>query len=362
MIRIIRNAAVLALVALLSLSLVPPFFSGSMRVVAASGVFPKMTPASTVQVVDLRNDSAEARLSALALQGLVNQTAAGVYVLTRDTDQTFLDASGKPYTVLPPLGGSNPGLRTLFKQYQSRVKELIVYDPTKDWTFDLALMEGAIDGGIPVPQDLEQSLVSEFGWQGTVVDIRNNWTDRVSAYEWARANLMPKLNTHVLFSAGLRSDWQTAPWSIYDYVVATKSFVFWLDDTNTAEKQEIQKICQTPGYPSIAPIMGYGYNGDGLLNTVEPYGFGWQVSDFFANGSVWSSFPDKTYTQAVQGATSAQPGKIYVSIYWSDGDNVQFDEGGIAKLWSDPARGSVPVGTTLAPSLQELAPPILDWY
>jgi len=87
------------------------------------------------------------------------------------------------------------------------------------------------------------------------------------------------------------------------------------------------------------------------------------VSNFYDNGSFWSSFPDKTYPQQAPGnAVQAEPGKVYVSFGWSDGDNIGFDQQPIYDLWHNKARGTVPVGTTLSPTLQELNPPLLDWY
>ena len=41
-----------------------------------------------------------------------------------------------------------------------------------------------------------------------------------------------------------------------------------------------------------------GYRGDQVNDIANPYGIGYVVSDLYANGSFWSSFPDKTYTQA----------------------------------------------------------------
>ena len=51
---------------------------------AASGMFPKMAAATNVYVVDCRNDSAEARTTAWALQGLVNQSLAEVYIIEKE--------------------------------------------------------------------------------------------------------------------------------------------------------------------------------------------------------------------------------------------------------------------------------------
>jgi hypothetical protein len=108
--------------------------------------------------------------------------------------------------------------------------------------------------------------------------------------------------------------------------------------------------------------MGYGSNGDQSNETANRYGIGYVVSDFYANGSFWSSFPNKTYTQPPGKAIKAEPGKIYACISWSDGDNIQFDQNPIYHLWHDPAHGTIPVATPLATALQELNSPLLDWY
>src|SRR5689334_7472360 len=59
------------------------FVAGSAFGESASvgGLFPKMPPAPKVYAVDCRKSGADARLSACALQGLVNQKSAEVYLI-----------------------------------------------------------------------------------------------------------------------------------------------------------------------------------------------------------------------------------------------------------------------------------------
>jgi len=109
-------------------------------------------------------------------------------------------------------------------------------------------------------------------------------------------------------------------------------------------------------------LMGYASDGDDANKFANPQGIGYVVSDFYANGSFWSSFPDKTYKQDLGTPSKALPGKIYVMLNWSDGDNISFDQHRTYKLWHDPHRATIPVGTTIAPALQELNSPLLDWY
>lgn len=339
---------------------------GQKAAYAASGLYPKMTSASTVYVYDLQNDSPEAKLAALALQGLINQSSAKIYVLVRtgtinSTDLEWIQTAGKPYSMVTLLSGNNPGLRTMYRDYKASISKLIEWTTSSDWTYNIALMKGSLEGGIPVTESLMNNLISEFGSK-TIEDIRTNWSNRVAAYDWAITNLMPSLNKKVLFTAGLRSDWTTEPWEVFDYAVASKSFTFYLDPTVESEKNEIVKIIQAGAYPAGTGIIGYAPNGDELNATVNPFGIGYVVGDFYSNGSVWSSFTNQTFTQSSGVATDAQPGKVYVSITASDGDNLQFDQGNLYRQFQSSAVGTVPVGITIQPSLQELAPPFLAYF
>lgn len=52
-----------------------------------------------------------------------------------------------------------------------------------------------------------------------------------------------------------------------------------------------------------------------------------------------------------------------MSLIWSDGDNVQFDSNQMYNMFKNaPGRGKVPVGMTMAASLQELNPVLLEYF
>ncbi len=330
---------------------------------AASGMFPKMPTATNVFVVNIHKDSGNAWMTAWALQGMINQKSAEVYLINNPWDRDPLKECGRPFQELPQLAGTNAGLRTLFQKYQGHVKKIFVYDPDKDWTWYLDLMCAAQQDGIPVTEAIGNDLMSEFGWKGDVEDFRNRWKSRTEAYDWALLNLMPNCTKKVVFATGNRRLDPKAERignPITDYAVASKGFVFWLDFKT--ERSQVEKIFRTEGYGVGTSLMGYASTGDDGNVVANRFGIGYVVSELFANGSFWSSFPNKTYKQTPGKAIKAEPGKIYASIMWSDGDNLEYDQNPLYKYWRDPARGSVPVATTLAPALQELNSPLLDWY
>ena len=316
-------------------------------------MFPKMPTARKAYVVDCQNDSKDSEATAWALQGLINKSSAEVYIINHPWAWEPLKNCGKPSDQLQSLTGTNLGLRNLFQKYQGRVKKMFVYDPDQDWTWCLALMSAAQQNGLPVTESVRNDLTSEFGWKGEVEDFRNKWANQIEAYDWALIYLMPGCSKQVVLV-----DWYGSP--LTDYVVASKGFVFWLDCKT--QKAEVQRIFHTGGYGVGTSLMGYGNTGDLVNEIANPFGIGYLVSDLYANGSFWSSFPNKVYKQTSGHAIAAEPGKIYASIMWSDGDNLEIDQNPLYKFWHDPARGSIPVATALSPTLQELNSPLLDWY
>ncbi len=317
----------------------------------ASGLFPKMPSAPKAYVVEIEKDADNTKMTSRALQGMLNQQSAEVYLINNWWDREPLEYCEKLSEKPIAMPGASAGLRTLFKKYQRRVKKMFVYDPDKDWTWYLALMSAAQQEGIPVTESIRNDLSLEFGWKGEVVDFRNRWANRIEAYDWAIEHLMPGCSRKVIFALAKGEP-------LTDYAAASKGFVFWLDFQK--ERAEIEKIFKIGGYGVGTSLMGYGSNGDQANETANPFGIGYITSNLYANGSFWSSFPNKTYTQSPGQAVKAELGKIYASITWSDGDNLEFDQNPIYKFWHDPAHGRIPVATPLSPALQELNSPLLD--
>ncbi len=134
---------------LLIVGIIMTMFQGGQTATAAGGAFPKMQTTASVDLFDITGDSAEAKLSAVALQGLLNQSLARIFVKLNGNDLSWLQSSGKSYNAVPLRSGPDAGLRTLYANNINSVAKLIVYDTSRDWTFNLALMKGAIGGGFP---------------------------------------------------------------------------------------------------------------------------------------------------------------------------------------------------------------------
>lgn len=351
-----KTASLSALVLLLSVS--------AMAVKPQQGQFRKSAYYDgAITIVDVRKDIGAARMVATAFEGLVNRDTSLCYLYLADHHVRQFNDTGRPFHVLEKGDGPMAGLESMFKEYSSRVKNIYIWSPEEDWSWDLAIMLSAQNDGLPLTEQMYSHIARKNGWKGGVERLYGRWSNRNAAYEWAMEKLQPNCHESIIFSLGLRNDWVGNPWTLYDYAVATKGFTFWLDDANPEYAATIDKICANGHFRPGSVVMGYAQSGDDLLYITNKYNIGYVVSDFYANASFWCSYPNKAFKQRKGKAIKAEDGKIYVSVVFSDGDNLQFDQNALYDIWTnDTDRGKFPVGTTLCAGLQELNPFLIEWY
>lgn len=336
-------------------------------------------PYEAITVFDLRNNDNTSKLIVEAAQGVINQKRGEVYLIIEDHHiRQFEDAYGigkcnllrdEQYNSYVKDGKTYnySGLASFMKRYKNNFSKMVLWTKDKKWTWCMALMICAQEGAIPVTEDIMHFFQDELGVNLPVEDIRDKWSNEMEAYEWVITEFVDKGKCHptLSFSVGLREDSESNPWRLYDYAVATKGLIFYLEAKEGSEGfNMIQKLCAHMKYPIGSSVMGYGAgdDGDGLNKATNPYNVGFMVSDFYSNGSFWCSYPRKAFQQRKGQAIEAKPGKIYVSLVWSDGDNIQFDANHLYNMFSAPGRGDVPVGVTMAASLQELNPFLLEYF
>jgi len=342
-----------------------------------SGLFFKNERAASVNVYDLRQDNSLAKIAAAAMQGIINRTVAETYLITRNFHVDQLEDVNASYQLVNPANTSmNKGFAALFNQYKSRFKKIIIYDgdpksseyimPTKKWSWSLALMIASHEDGIPVSQSLYDFMDAELDLSGLeTVNIINKWQTEAEAYQWALDTYENDFHDKMLFSVGLRSDYLTGPWTMFDYTVASKGFCFWLNEEDPYDRLIMDNIFDKMDYPVGSSVFGFGLNeiGDHLNKITNTNRGGFVVSDYYANGTYWSSYPNKSFQQRKGVAADVEPGKIYVAISLSDGDNLQFDQTALYRIFKeDKSRGKIPVGVTLAAVLQEINPKLLEFY
>ncbi|KAF6832407.1 phosphate-repressible phosphate permease, partial [Colletotrichum musicola] len=170
-----------------------------------------------------------------------------------------------------------------------------------------------------------------------------------------------------------------------DYVVGTASPCVWLDSNRPREAALLNKILR--GFQPNSAYIGWFPNGNEMTGVTQLARSGVYVAaaDFYFNPTIFSGFRTARNGEDVQkfppgGPPPGPPGpprpppwrpppgpprklpKVFLSLVYLEGDNVQYNQRAMFQHWNDSARGSVPLGWTISPLLRDIGPGILSYY
>ena len=97
------------------------------------------------------------------------------------------------------------------------------------------------------------------------------------------------------------------------------------------------------------------------IGLAAEYGLSTVPSDYFENSTVYAGMDHTIVRQAVPNKPELD-NKVYIAIFLSDGDNVQYCQHSMYLRWMDKERGTIPLNWTISPALVDFAPGILNYY
>ena len=148
-----------------------------------------------------------------------------------------------------------------------------------------------------------------------------------------------------------------------DYVVATKALVSWLPPngpTGELLKEHFDKVGPTTPYAGwFSNDVAGEWSG---VDLAAQGGSEVLPADFYMNGTALSGV-SAPISDKVRKFTRVQPkNKVYLTLTFGEGDNVQYCQRHMRDLWDDPRRGEAPVNWTVSPLLADIGPSILSHY
>jgi hypothetical protein len=298
-----------------------------------------------------RTDDDELSLFA-SLKGVVNATKPRIFSYEGD------DFAEGRYTWLQSLGlgWSEPADKwSLLTKYRSEIAGLIVYDEAVPDTVNLATTMAGPKKALLASASLVPKLTSPPYNLPILVDLRGQFSSKLAVYNRLYNEQWPSVTHRVL--VGLSPAFHKA--SLREYAVAIGAAVVWLDPKVPDEKMMLDKFLST--MESGSPFMGWWPEEGSGVDAASKYGIATIASDYSTNLTVHSGMPR---TVAVKPVPPKPPleNKIYVAFILSDGDNLQYVEHLMRKLWNDPHRGQVPIGWTVSPAMLDAMPGALDFY
>ncbi|PWV51546.1 GxGYxYP domain-containing protein [Chitinophaga sp. S165] len=298
-----------------------------------------------------QNGGAEMYLFA-SLKGIVNRTQPRLFSYEGDAF-----AEGQ-YTWLQSLGlnWSEPADKwNLITKYRSEISGLIVYDPAQIHTVNLATMLAKDRKALIASPSLLSRLTAPPYNLPILLDLRGQYSSKLQVYQALYNTYWPSLDHRLLI--GLNPDVHKA--ALREYAVALGAAVIWLDPKVSGESELLNSFLSS--MPAGANYMGWWPEEAPGVERASTYGIATVASDWSTNLTVHSGMP-RTVNIKPMPAKPALQNKLYVAFILSDGDNLQYVEHLMRKLWNNPDRGSVPIGWTLSPAMLDAMPGALNYY
>ena len=307
------------------------------------------TPASTLDAIDLEGASNSDYYLFVTLSGLVNRTQPRLAVVHDASEGKYwwITNSGLDYV--------NIDRWAALTKYRSAVQGIVVFDPGMIDTVNLATTIAGVSNGVVADPSFVSKLTAPPYNLPIIEDLRGKFLNKYQVYQYLHDKYWPYCTHRVItgIPGGLAG-------ALRDYIVAVKAACVYLDPRNSADTSMMNQFY---GYlkPGKTVYLGWWVDENSGVSYAGTKGVATVASDFFDNGTVFSGTSREVH-YTLPPIKPVLQNKIYVTFVISDGDNAQYDQHYMKVLWDNPDRGSVPIGWTVSPLLQDLAPSILNWY
>jgi len=311
-------------------------------------------PADTLDALDMDKLALSSSEKAMfsALQGLVNKTKPRIFLLDVDREGKYkwpdnLNFNIKEWT-------SKWGI---VRKYQDEISGIVLYDEAKSIHYlNLASTIGGIKNALPVTKGVWSELKAN-GFNFTVLtDLTNlNYTTPAEVYQYLYDNYWKQCTRRLLVSLNPEL-------SVYirDIGMASEAAFVWLDPRKKEESIVLRKFLgDMKAGKSI--IMGWWVEERSGIGLGASYGISTIPSDFYENATIYAGTSHHIQLPVVPKKPKLG-NKIYLAIFLSDGDNVQYCQHAMSKLWDNKSRGEVPINWTVSPGLADLGPGLLNYY
>ncbi|GCE13233.1 GxGYxYP domain-containing protein [Tengunoibacter tsumagoiensis] len=331
---------------------------------SAEQILPTFQTVEHLTIYALEGVSQDYQLAILTLVGLINRPQPLIYLVMNGDDEYWLKKICSTIPQERPSSVRDAILFDLLEHHRSVCTGLIIYDPELNDTINIATTLAGQRSGIIVSPVLAEILQHKYALP-ILVDLRQyGWENRIQAYTWAMENLLPLTTDRLV--AGLKPDGVT--W-LRSFAVATRTFVYWLDSRRSlfsngqsSERALMRKLLQA--FPAGAAHLGwFEHESSGVALTSEA-ALSVYASDFCSNLEVLISLPAPVVRPHLPQKSNLvlDPQKIYLSFTLSEGDNLQYCQHHLLRLWQDPQRGVLPLGWTFSPALLQMAPALTNHY
>lgn len=312
------------------------------------------SPADVLDGLDMRKTGLSSSEKALfsALQGLVNKNKPRIILFgdVREGNYKWPDNLNLKITEWTDQW-------SLLKKYKDEISGIILYDSEKSNHYlNLAATVGGIKNALPVTRaDLATLKANGFDFP-VLADLTNlTYTTPSEIYQYLYDAYWKQCTKRLLVSLNAR-----LPNYIRDIGIASGAAFVWLDPRKDEEAVVLRKFLgDMKAGESI--IIGWWAEERSGIGIGTSYGISTIPADFYENATVYAGTSPNIQLPVVPKKPKLE-NKIYLAIFLSDGDNVQYCQHAMSNLWDNKNRGVVPINWTVSPGLVDIGPGLLNYY
>lgn len=321
------------------------------------------TPAKTLDTIEVQALTTDERITFSSLQGMVNRKQPRIYLLDARADQgrdTWADTATVGFSSRNPYDRETK--YELLAKYATEIDGVVVYDSTNNAHIrNLAGTVAGLHRAIPVSKRVRANLQRHGIQLKVVVDLTTlELSSPIETYRYLYDHYWEQCEKRFIVSAqpGRRGDHHHTR----DLAAACGAAVVWLDGRNS-EQRELMRRFLADMKPGAAVALGWYSTERSGITTASEFGIGTMPSDHYLNATVYSGMTHQIQIPKVPPKPELE-NKAYIAIFISDGDNIQYAQRAMRRIWDRAvrSRGKVPLNWTIAPGLVDVGPAILNYY
>lgn len=322
------------------------------------------TPAKTLDAIDVGSLTSDEQLTFSALAGQVNRRQPRIALLSRHSEEgrdTWFRRPTVDLQIAAPFDDSHK--YELIAKYAGEISGVVLYDAARNSHMrNVACTAAGLRKALPVTRDVYDS----FGEHGITLPVLADLTSlnlstAIEAYEYLYKAYWPDCEKRFLVSArpeGRGADFHHTR----DLAAACGAATVWLDCRDASERELFGKfLADMPAGNAV--VLGWYTSERSGVTTATRFGIGTMAADHFMNATVFAGGRHDIHVPPTPERPALQ-NKMYATIFLSDGDNIQYTQHAMRRIWDRSAdvRGQAPLNWTIAPGLVDMAPGLLNYY
>ena len=312
------------------------------------------TPVDTLDGFSVEDSSlvTEDKTMMTVLQGLVNKVKPSIFILGRGGEGMYGWATKLGLNIREYPADKR---WELIRKYKDKISGVVLYSSEKSIHYrNLATTVAGLKNALPVTASEYEQLLSHGLNFPVITDLSALlYTTPEAIYRYLYDNYWKDCTKRLLIS-------HINPVYIRDIAVASNVAVVWLDPRKEKENEALRLFLKDMKAGESA-ILGWWPEERSGVGIGTEYGIPTIAADYYENATVYAGMNHVIQLPVIPKKPQLE-NKIYVTVFLSDGDNIQYCQHALPELWKNKSRGKIPINWTVSPGLVDLGPQLLNYF